>query len=433
MSGDTNSRFPHLGKLSIAILENLVEPVLGEKAMEEIKSPVVQHELHESIIKALQNTEQRFVKEYPDATIRESIINLPLANLPSVIQAVQNFYARPTDTSLEQILYEQLRSNLSRFSSETIKAGVFTYVKILREELVNLSGDIREKLSTIANLNVQDTTARMATTLDRILVHLTAGNKVVDKIENPSDNILRRGLRERKDLEYLSKSVRNGEALYAEGKLPEDLIDLLYSARRAFDEIRQRHGQTTSKSRVGDLQSRKEAVEEIEKGIINGELFFYDATLATIVPIDIVLRDANDSYRRASEHTAQQEIDTVEKVLYNHPVHAAERLRRALQLPFCDEDKHRLEEKLAIADNLIKERERVSGFVEQELTLQEQEIVKLAVMNDWTPRKIANELHLNPTIVDIQITRICQKMQTHFGLEFANLTTLTTWLSGYWR
>ncbi len=38
-------RYPYLGKVSIAILEALVEPILGKDTIQELKIPVIEEEL----------------------------------------------------------------------------------------------------------------------------------------------------------------------------------------------------------------------------------------------------------------------------------------------------------------------------------------------------------------------------------------------------
>ena len=41
MSDGGSRRLAHLGKLSVAILENLTKPVQGEAGLKELKAPVV--------------------------------------------------------------------------------------------------------------------------------------------------------------------------------------------------------------------------------------------------------------------------------------------------------------------------------------------------------------------------------------------------------
>lgn len=174
----TKARFPNLGKLSIALLEYAVKPVIGEKAIDEIKSPVVEKDLQNSLETALEKVEKRFVAEHIDKAICEAVLNLPLSNLPIVTQAVRAFYSRPNDSALGQVLSDQLKASFPNISSERIDSGISAYVRFLRDELANLSGDVRDKLGVHATLGIQDNTARMANTLERVLGQLEAKDTV---------------------------------------------------------------------------------------------------------------------------------------------------------------------------------------------------------------------------------------------------------------
>ena len=165
----TKSRFPNLGKLSIAILEHTVKPIIGEKAIDEIKSPVVEKDLITSLGTALEKTEKRFINEYGDKEICEIVLNLPLSNLPTVLQAIRAFYSSPNDSYLGQVLIEQLKAYSHNVSADRIDLGVSAYLRFFRDELANLNGDVREKIAVHATLNIQDNTARIANTLDQIL------------------------------------------------------------------------------------------------------------------------------------------------------------------------------------------------------------------------------------------------------------------------
>lgn len=152
----STDRLPKLSKLSVAIIEHLVKPAIGETAIKEIKAPLIEKELLDSLVKALEETERQFVADYDDPEVREGILSLPLATLPIVIQAVRNFYLRPNDTALSQVLREQLSATFRDFSSERINSGVEKYIQILRAELINLSSEIREKLTAHAILRIAD-------------------------------------------------------------------------------------------------------------------------------------------------------------------------------------------------------------------------------------------------------------------------------------
>ncbi len=180
------SRFPKLGKLSIAILEHVNETFLGEKAVEELKAPVVQKELLGSLGEVLEHTEKRFRTDYEDTEIRETVLNLPLADLPSLKQALRSFYNRPTDPTLPQFLREQLRSDLHHLSAKRIDAAVSAYIRILREELIPVSDDISGKLSALATLGTEINTARIANLITRLLDALTVEQSSAIQKHNPA-------------------------------------------------------------------------------------------------------------------------------------------------------------------------------------------------------------------------------------------------------
>lgn len=177
----TTSRFPNLGKLSIALLEHTVKSIIGEKAIDEIKSPVIEKDLINSLETALEKAEKRFISEYGDKEICEIVLNLPLSDLPSVIQAVRTFYSSPNASALGQVLSEQLKASFYNLSSERIDSGVSAYVRFLKDELANLSGDIRDKLGVHATLGIQDNTSRMANILEKILDQATPKETIAHK------------------------------------------------------------------------------------------------------------------------------------------------------------------------------------------------------------------------------------------------------------
>lgn len=432
MSDNTNSRFPHLGKLSLAIIENWAEPVLGKDAISAIKSPLIEKELLNSIVIKLSITEQRFIKEHSDQEVCNAIINLPLANLPSVIQAARDFYTRPTNNNLENTLNQQLANNFVNLEPERLRLGVSTYLNIFRQELAILSSEIRDKLSTEALLNIQINTERITTNLEQLVQALS----IVANIDQEQEykkityNRLLQGLKERRNNTLLGDSVYEAEALYAEGKLPDELIDLLSAARDAFDEIRARAGRPTSAQRLGDLRSRKKALDEItgcKKQYIYDEIYGYER------PTIEVLQDAAISYEMASEETAQHAIDTANKLLNEYPFRAAALLRDVLNQPLLDQHQQFTRKRLDEIEHQILERQQsVRLFIEKNLSQRQRKIVELAVTRQWNYHQIASELQLSPTMVNIQLQKICQKLQTHFGLELANVTTLITFLGGYW-
>jgi hypothetical protein len=65
--------FDNLGKLSLAILENYVQTILGEKFVDQLRAPT---DKLIAIGTALENTEERFIKQFEDRTFAENIIQI---------------------------------------------------------------------------------------------------------------------------------------------------------------------------------------------------------------------------------------------------------------------------------------------------------------------------------------------------------------------
>ena len=161
MNSDLKQRFPHLGKLSIALLEHLVEPVIGKDAKDVIKAPAVEKELQESLGRALGYAEGRFTKEHTDAELCRALLDVPLHDLPSLKQAVRDFYDRPTDPTLTETIQQCLKRDYPQVALDRIESAVAGYLKILRQELVPISDDIRGKLGTLAVLGIKEDTAQI--------------------------------------------------------------------------------------------------------------------------------------------------------------------------------------------------------------------------------------------------------------------------------
>ena len=162
----TNARVPDLGRLSLALLEHGVKPILGDKAIQVLRAPADEKELRDHLEATLRNTENRFVKEGEDSDIRQAILSLPLDTLPSLQTALRSFYSHPTDSTFREILQGQLAADYPNLSSERIDDAISSYMRILREELVPISNEIRDKLSTYALLAIEQNTARMADAIE---------------------------------------------------------------------------------------------------------------------------------------------------------------------------------------------------------------------------------------------------------------------------
>ena len=130
MDETNEKRFPHPGKLCIAILESLVKPVIGEDAIKEIKAPVKEQELRQSLKKVLSRTEKRFTDEYQNHELTSAILDLPLVSLPSVQKAIRDFYEHPSDPALEMLLVARLKEDYPFLADDQVTAAVRGFLKI---------------------------------------------------------------------------------------------------------------------------------------------------------------------------------------------------------------------------------------------------------------------------------------------------------------
>jgi hypothetical protein len=85
MSVSDKNHLPDLGKTFVAILEHYTTKVIGDSAKDEIKKPHERKNLREQLEKVFVYTEQRFVAEFDDQELCDAIINLPIADLPSLV------------------------------------------------------------------------------------------------------------------------------------------------------------------------------------------------------------------------------------------------------------------------------------------------------------------------------------------------------------
>ena len=165
MNTNTSQRFPDPSKLSLAILEHLVEPVIGEKAIEEIHRPQAENELRESLHLTFSRAETRFRAEHMDKELCEALLNLPLNDLPTMADAVRDYYELPIDTSLMDVLHDRFVADYPDLESERVVAATRGFLKVLKEELTASDSEIGEKLAHIATIRMADTMEQISNQL----------------------------------------------------------------------------------------------------------------------------------------------------------------------------------------------------------------------------------------------------------------------------
>lgn len=151
-------RFSNLGKLSVAILEEYLKKVIGDEAIKELKSPLQEKVLSDSLAKALKSTEERFVSEHglEDKEISDGLIQLPIADLPSFGQAIWSFAERPSDPGFKDLLKRQLEYDFPSLSGERKDRAIDVYLNILRQELISISTEMRGKFMALALFDIDE-------------------------------------------------------------------------------------------------------------------------------------------------------------------------------------------------------------------------------------------------------------------------------------
>lgn len=173
-----SSRYPSLGKLSLAILENYIKPIVGEAAVNEIKSPVVKKEIDEKIAGALRSTEKRFMDECPDKELCELLLALPLSSLPVVEENARAFFESPNVSAFSEFLRKRMSLDFPIIQPDRIETGVSLYVNILRQEITNISDIVRQKIMVLATLNTESNVTYIAKTLDKIFNYVSSQSQI---------------------------------------------------------------------------------------------------------------------------------------------------------------------------------------------------------------------------------------------------------------
>lgn len=161
-------RFPNLGRLTIGIIEHVVEPVLGKAAISVIAEPYKNHELYLKICEALEKTERRFINDYSNTDIAKGLIHLKLSDLSSIRTYFWEFSKNPTNPEFPDILYKQFCADYPRLEDIKRKEAVSKYVSILKGELIGIDDELRQKISAAALLSIQSNVEKISNTLGSI-------------------------------------------------------------------------------------------------------------------------------------------------------------------------------------------------------------------------------------------------------------------------
>ena len=160
-----------LGKLSIAILENFVEDKLGKKFVDELRAPT---DRAIAVATALEQTENRFKKEFDDKELVRAIFDDLPADKKILGAAVGKFYDHPTDPDFQQSLEQILMGAFKNISRERINKAVDFYLEMLTEELALADETFRENARALSDL-------RVVQILKRVEQHLANQSSVIQE------------------------------------------------------------------------------------------------------------------------------------------------------------------------------------------------------------------------------------------------------------
>jgi hypothetical protein len=221
-----------LGTLSQTLYDQLFDIVV-EKAQSNVKKPLVKRELK----KALARTEERFKAVTTDHEIYQAVLACPLHDLPSIVEELAKFYDHPASLSLEITLNERIAEIFQHLPKDKIRENIASYLSILREELITVSPDYRNKQDVLSNIRTENNTVLIASQLKNILFLLNdfiETNRKRDEFREQLQR-LQEDLRERKDLRKLLIAIDITESYCTRLKLPPKLQDRLIEARKYYE------------------------------------------------------------------------------------------------------------------------------------------------------------------------------------------------------
>ena len=165
--------FDNLGKLSLAILENYVQTILGEKFVDQLRAPT---DKLIAIGTALKNTEDRFTKQFEDRTFAEHIFKRQIGdtNAGILADAIAKYHARPTDPDFPTALKRIFTDSLPHIPTDRIDNAVNCYIHILTEELALADEKFRENVRALADLHGEQSQHEMVQVLKRVEALLKA-------------------------------------------------------------------------------------------------------------------------------------------------------------------------------------------------------------------------------------------------------------------
>ncbi len=345
-----------LGTFSQGIYDYLFKIVV-DKAHNAIKKPLLKRELKQ----ALARTEERFKIITTDKDIYQAVLACPLHDLPSVAEALSKFYDHPANLTLETTLNQRVSEVFHHLPEDKIKESIANYLSILREELITVSAEYREKQSVLSNIRMEKKTDNIDSHLKSIFSLLNNFIETNRKKEEFKEQMqrLQEDLRERTDLRRLSIAIDVAELYCRKLTLPPKLQDQLLEARRHY-EFQQRSKKlpwSEIEKLINNLRSRQYNLKALLKNITKNETYeFTRVHLETgeteVVKVSLVgfAEQLSKEYKPAADDLAEMVQTSVYPLIPEFPFLSASILSYVIQLEILDEYNDDLEKLLVIAN-----------------------------------------------------------------------------------
>jgi hypothetical protein len=173
-----------MGNLTVALLEHLVEPVLGKDFIKELKLPYTTNQLRNKFRDALFAAERKFIQKNQGSMIAQGLIQLHIADLDSVQKAFWQFVENPASPDFPRALYEQFRVDYPGASDREKASAVDLYLKAIWAEVIYINEEIRQKVSAAVLLSLLNH-------VESIDEHAGSIDKKLDRLDEIRDLLAR--------------------------------------------------------------------------------------------------------------------------------------------------------------------------------------------------------------------------------------------------
>ncbi len=149
-------RFPNMGKVTLSIIESKFEDVIGKDAINEIKLPLIQKELHKALVNAATSAEKRLIDEFPNKYTIDALKQLPISTLESLETHLWEYFENPLTAQLHDVIREKISLGVpDNVDAEELAELASNYFQYFREEAV-LIPEIAQKLTPLSIIRTEN-------------------------------------------------------------------------------------------------------------------------------------------------------------------------------------------------------------------------------------------------------------------------------------